>query len=162
MNDSISDNRPEPIGPRPVLSPIHRASRQIGICLGEEMTRIGLGSGEGHLVLYLGRYAPVTIAELHRVFGLKRSTLTSILDRLESRGLLRREVCPDDRRSFLIHLTAEGAALAARVQRPVADLERTVCRELTEADLAGFRRVMEAIDRATHIEVRPRKPEEIR
>ncbi|NNE44719.1 MAG: MarR family transcriptional regulator [Gemmatimonadetes bacterium] len=121
------------------------------------MAPLGLGSGEGHLVLYLGRYAPVTIAELHRVFGLKRSTLTSILDRLEKRNVIRREVCREDRRSFLVYLTPEGRRLARQVERPVAELEAGITRGVSPEDLAGFRRVMESIARATEVELRNTK-----
>jgi DNA-binding MarR family transcriptional regulator len=99
-------------------------------------------------------YAPCSISVLHRVFGLRRSTLTSMLDRLEGRGLVHRELSPTDRRSFLVHLTAAGAELAEEVQRPVDALERRIRAELDPEDLRGFDRVMEAISRVTRVNVR--------
>ena len=92
------------------LSPLHRASRQISIYLEAHTRALGVSPGEGHLLTYLGGYAPASVVELVRVFGMKQSTLTSMLDRLERAGLVRREVNPADRRSFLIHLTRAGPA----------------------------------------------------
>jgi DNA-binding MarR family transcriptional regulator len=136
------------------LSPIHRATRQIGIHLATELAALKLAPHEGHVLSYLRSYAPCPIAVLHRVFGLQRSTLTSMLDRLERRGLVRRELSPTDRRSFLIHLTDAGADLAEAVQKPVEELERRIFSELAPEDLRGFDRVIEAIARVTRVQVR--------
>jgi DNA-binding MarR family transcriptional regulator len=143
---------PEPLV---FLSPIHKATRQIGIHLSGRMADLGLAGSEGHLLSYLGSYAPVPISELARVFGLKKSTLTSMLDRLEERGLLRRELHPEDRRSFLVHLTRQGRGLAGKVRRCVDDLETEVRAGIRSEDLNGFRRVMESIAEVTQVEVKP-------
>jgi len=142
--------------PQPLrfLSPIHRASRQIALHLSEEMVELNLASHEAHLLSYLRSYAACSISVLHRVFGLRRSTLTSMLDRLEEKGLVRRELCAADRRSFLVHLTVAGADLAGKVQRPVDELERRIHAELDPDDVCGFDRVMEAIARVTQVQVR--------
>jgi DNA-binding MarR family transcriptional regulator len=143
--------------PRPLtfLSPIHKATRQIGIHLSAAVDGLGISVEEGHLLSYLRSYAPCAIFEIHRVFGWKRSTLTSILDRLEERGHVVREVHPGDRRSFLVRLTKRGARLAERVQQPVAALEECIRRAISDEDLAGFQRVMEAIGIVTHVQVQP-------
>jgi DNA-binding MarR family transcriptional regulator len=114
------------------LSPLHRAGRQ------------------------------VPISEITRVFGLKKSTMTSLLDRLEERGLLARHPHPDDGRSFLVELTAEGRRLAEQVQEPVDDLERSIGERVRERDIQGFHRVLEAIHEVTGIEVRSEAPKEER
>ena len=94
------------------LSPLHKASRQLSVYLETHTRELGVSPSEGHVVTYLRSYAPAPVGELVRVFGMKRSTLTSMLDRLERDGLLRREVNPGDRRSFLVHVTDAGVALA--------------------------------------------------
>jgi DNA-binding MarR family transcriptional regulator len=137
------------------LSPIHKATRQIGIHLNERMDDLHLQGSEGHLLSYLRSYAPCPIAELHRVFGLKRSTLTSLLDRLEDRRLIRREPHPTDRRSVMVRLSARGRTLGDRVQATVADLEKRIRAEIREEDLHGFRRVLDAIGNVTQVRVKP-------
>lgn len=63
------------------------------------------------------------IGELARVIGIKQSTFTSMLDRLQQTGLVRREINPNDRRSFLIHVTGEGRGMAERMNRYAEALE---------------------------------------
>lgn len=136
------------------LSPIHRASRQIGISLARRMGALGLPAQEAHVLSYLRSYAPCPISELHRVLGLKRSTLTSMLDRLEERAIVRREPCTRDRRSFQLHLTDAGRSLADRVQEPLEELDGSILAEVSAGDVRGFERVLAAIARVTGVEVR--------
>lgn len=119
------------------------------------MAELGLTPGECHLLSYLYSYSPCAIAELVRVFGLKKSTLTSMLNRLDARGLMVRELNPNDRRSFLIGLTTEGRKLARRVNQPVEALEKDIANRISDQDLEGFKGVMAAIAEITAVEVRP-------
>ena len=141
--------------PLQILSPIHKASRQIGLYFEPLMEDIGIQPRESHLVSYLRSYAPCPIGELSRVFGFKRSTLTSMLDRLEVQGVLERRLDIDDRRSFLVELTADGERLADRINRIVQRFEEEALRRLRPRDLTGFRSVMGVIADITGVEVRP-------
>src|SRR5262245_2561081 len=94
--------------PLRLLSPIHRASRRIGMYLEGRCEQLGCSTPEGHLITYLSSYSPTPVGDLGRIFGLKGSTLTSMLDRLEEKQLLVRRDNPDDRRSYLLELTHEG------------------------------------------------------
>ena len=97
------------------LSPLHKASRQITMYLETRTQELGVSPLEGHVLTYLRKYAPAPVGELVRVFGLKQSTFTSLLDRLERSGLVRRERNPDDRRSLLVHITVQGRELTTRL-----------------------------------------------
>src|SRR6476661_9749836 len=90
------------------LSPLHKASRQISVYLESRTRELGVSPLEGHVLTYLRSYAPASIRDLVRVFGIKQSTFTSLLDRLEQDGFVHRAVNPDDRRSFLIHISDDG------------------------------------------------------
>ena len=68
------------------LSPLHKASRQISMYLEANTKELGVSPLEGHILTYLRKYAPAPINELVRVFGIKQSTFTSLLDRLEKVG----------------------------------------------------------------------------
>src|SRR5688572_7892845 len=109
--------------PLQFLSPIHKAGRQIGLYLEGATVELGVSPAEGHLLSFLRTYAPCPVSELERVFGHKRSTLTSILDRLSDRGLLTRQVNADDRRSFTIELTPDGRKLAGKLQKVLEAFE---------------------------------------
>jgi MarR family transcriptional regulator, organic hydroperoxide resistance regulator len=138
------------------LSPLHKASRQITVYLESRTQELGVSPIEGHVLTYLRSYTPATIRDLVRVFGIKQSTFTSLLDRLERGGLVRRAINPDDRRSFLIHITDEGKDLAARLNRLLKSLEDEIRTRVEARDVKGFHAVMGAVEEITRVRLRAR------
>ncbi|MEO7095407.1 MAG: MarR family transcriptional regulator, partial [Polyangiales bacterium] len=101
---------------------LHRATHQVGVFLDHARDRFPITQAEAHVLSFLSeRGGEATIADLHRSFGHKRSTLTSIVNRLEERGLVERAIHPEDRRSFVLTVTRDGSRLARSV---LAALER--------------------------------------
>lgn len=142
--------------PLDFLSPLHKASRQISVYLETHTRELGVSPIEGHFLSYLRSYSPAPIGELVRVFGIKQSTFTSLLDRLEKAGLIRREMNPGDRRSFLIHITDAGRELAERLNHLLESFEAEVREKLTSGDMEGFRAVMAAVEETTRVRLRDR------
>ena len=138
------------------LSPLHKASRQITVYLEAETRELGVSPLEGHVLTYLRKYAPATVGELVRVFGLKQSTFTSLLDRLEGAGLVRRELNPADRRSLLVHITDRGRDLTARIHRVLAKLEDDIRARLRHPEVKGFHAFIAAVDDVTRVGIRER------
>lgn len=59
--------------------------------------------------------------------GLERSNVADVILRLESRGLVRRSPCPQDRRMKMVSLTPRGRRLVTRMQPAVERAhERTI------------------------------------
>jgi DNA-binding MarR family transcriptional regulator len=144
-----------------LVPPIHRATHRIGLYLAG-LRDDGLSQGEAHILAMLATHAPATIAELHRGLAHKRSTLTSILDRLAERGFITREVGTTDRRTFVITPTAKGLQVAKRVHRHLADLEEAVSRRVTPDEVKAFMKVVSAVEdeahRRTHDKKEPPRP----
>lgn len=138
------------------LSPLHKASRQISVYLESRTRELGVSPIEGHVLTYLRSYAPASIGDLVRVFGIKQSTFTSLLDRLEQAGFVRRTINPGDRRSFLIHISDEGRELAARLNRLLKTLEDDIRQRVEARDVKGFHAVMGAIEDITKVRLRDR------
>jgi DNA-binding MarR family transcriptional regulator len=132
-----------------MLASIERAAHLIGAHIEPVARELGITRAEAHVLVQLVRHGPTSIAALHREFGTKRSTLTNVLDRLEQRRLVRRELSQGDRRSFTIHLTAKGAAPARRVASIVDELETTVRAGVNERDLRGLEAVVRVLAAAT-------------
>ena len=87
----------------------------------------------------------LNVRELSAETGTRATTLTGVLDRLESRGYLTRELDPTDRRSFRLPLTEAGQAAAGRVRTAVADLERGALARVSASQIAGFHAVIAAL-----------------
>lgn len=138
------------------LSPLHKASRQISVYLETHTKELGVSPMEGHVLSYLRSYAPTPIGELVKVFGIKQSTFTSVLDRLEQAGFVRREINPGDRRSFLIQISDDGRNLAERLNRLLETFEAEIREHVTARDMEGFRAVMAAVEEVTRVRLRER------
>jgi DNA-binding MarR family transcriptional regulator len=128
-----------------LVPPIHRATHRIGLYLAN-LREHGLSQGEAHILAHLATSGATTIADLHRGLAHKRSTLTSILDRLTSRGFVTREVAAADRRTFLVKPTPRGRRVAARVHRHLEALERAVAGQVSPAEVRAFTKVVTALE----------------
>jgi len=142
--------------PLKLVPPIHRATHRIGLYLAT-LREGGLSQGEAHILALLATAAPATVADLHRGLAHKRSTLTSILDRLVDRGLVTRAVGATDRRTFVVTPTARGRVVAARVSRHLAALERAVARRVTGTEVRAFLKVLAAVEAEAHARL-PQRP----
>ena len=136
-----------------VLSPLHKASRQVQIYMNARCRPLGVSTMEAHLLGYCAAKGPQPITELHRVLGQNKSTLTAIVDRLERRKLVIRRLNPADRRSWLIELTTGGNALAAKLQMKYREFETRLLARIKLQDLAGFESVMAVIGEVTKVSV---------
>lgn len=72
---------------------------------------------QGRILYVLWQQEGVSISELAKATGLAKPTLTSMLDRMEQSGLVRREAAPGDRRRTLLKLTDNARALRADYER---------------------------------------------
>ena len=77
-------------------------------------------------------------SELARATHLDRSTVVTVIDNLERRGLVERRVALHDRRSNAIRLTAEGAALLRRLKRQVSQHEKRLLQNFSAAERETF------------------------
>jgi DNA-binding MarR family transcriptional regulator len=127
------------------LSPIHNTSRYIDLYVEDRCADLGLGSAEGHLLLYLRSYSPVSVSRLHTVSGIKRSTLTSMFDRMATRGWITRELSSRDRRQVMIELTGTGRQQADRLRDAMERLEEQIGELVTPEQLRGFVAVVSTI-----------------
>jgi DNA-binding MarR family transcriptional regulator len=132
-----------------LVPPIHRATHRIGLFLAD-LRDAGLSQGEAHILALLATSAPATIAELHRGLAHKRSTLTSILDRLTARGFITRQVGATDRRTFVITPTSKGVQIARRVHRHLTGLEEAVGRRVTPGEVKAFLKVVSVVEDEAH------------
>jgi DNA-binding MarR family transcriptional regulator len=129
-----------------LVAAIERATHLLGLYLERKTQPLEITQAEAHILARLGRGGSASPNDLHRLFGHKRSTLTGVIDRLESRGYVKREINPDDRRSFIVSLTSEGKTVAAAVCDVVVELERRILARVSERDLKGAVALLEALE----------------
>lgn len=85
---------------------------------------------QGRILYVLWQEDSVPIVELSKKTGLAKTTLTSMLNRMEESGLIRRNYDPVDRRQIRITLTEKA--------RELSDKYNEVSRKMSEIYYKGF------------------------
>lgn len=101
------------------------------------LTRLGrwsdkleaIGFLDLHVLSYAEHHPHGTLGEMREVLQVPQSTLTSMIDRLEQRGLIRRAINVRDKRSYRIELTPAGR----EVQREHRRVEKLIAGRMLEA-----------------------------
>ncbi len=91
---------------------------------------------------------PSSVGEIARAVHLSQATVTGILDRLETRGLITRTRSPDDRRRVLVSLSPK-AEETLRSAPPL--LQEHFTRRFLELDDEDQRRILEALERVVSL-----------
>jgi DNA-binding MarR family transcriptional regulator len=129
-----------------IISGLERATHLVRLWVERTFAGLTLTQAEAHVLAYLARQATASINDLHQHFGHKRSTLTSLLDRLEARGWVRRGPHPSSRRMVMVHLTEAGREVGDRVSVAVRELEAHVEARMGSEGIASFARVLQALE----------------
>lgn len=111
-----------------LLAECYHAFEQLS---GAHVRELGLTPAQFDILATLGNTPGMTFKELGEKTLITKGTLTGVVDRLEAKGLVRRAVKIDDRRSTTVHLTQHGQAEFERTfalhiahcKRPFADLD---------------------------------------
>lgn len=103
-----------------------------------------LKPGQAQALQQLQPGRPLTMGEVARGIRCDPSTITGIADRLEERGLVRREASESDRRVKTLVLTPAGAALRRKLLARLAEVPPalTGLPPVTKRALRGLSREM--------------------
>jgi MarR family transcriptional regulator, organic hydroperoxide resistance regulator len=128
---------------------LHRTTHHTLHALSSELADLNLTPAEINALANLAGRGALNVRELSAETGTRTTTLTGVLDRLENRGYLTRELDATDRRSFRLPLTEAGQKAAAQVRAAIADLERDALARLSATQIAGFHAVVAALQAAS-------------
>src|SRR5947207_13322967 len=83
--------------------------------VGAELAQLGLSFSQAHALRLLDPETPMPMSALAERLFCDASNVTGLADRLESRGLVRRQSAEGDRRIKALTITPAGIALRKRV-----------------------------------------------
>ena len=89
------------------------------------------------LAIIEGAGEPLTPSIIAGRLMITTGSMTSLLDTLERRGLIRRQAHPSDRRRLLVELTDEGEALVDAFLPEIVAAQTALAAGLSEADRAA-------------------------
>ena len=80
-----------------------------------DVKALGLTMTQFDVIATLGNQPPMTCKELGEKTLVSKGTLTGVLERLQTKGILERKINPEDGRSQMIGLTEKGQKLFEKV-----------------------------------------------
>ena len=86
---------------------------------------------------------PTYAKDLEAFFDIKHSTVSGILQRMETAGFLTLHASETDRRCKSIHLTEQAEATHAQAEQHIRQTEATLLQGMTDAEAAEFRRLLQ-------------------
>lgn len=92
------------------------------------------------IVATLGNTPGMSFKELGEKTLITKGTLTGVVDRLEAKGLVRRVIKPEDRRSMMVQLTERGEAEFQRIFVPHVQFCKQPFMDYSEEDFASLER----------------------
>jgi DNA-binding MarR family transcriptional regulator len=98
---------------------------------------IGLTFPQYLVMLELYTDAPRTVGDLGNALGMDTGTITPLLKRLETGGMVTRRRDPEDERRVLVDLTPAGQSIRDEV-RSISDKIKSAC-QMTEEQLVALR-----------------------
>ncbi|MDF3302803.1 MarR family winged helix-turn-helix transcriptional regulator [Streptomyces tropicalis] len=127
-----------PLLDRQLCFALYAAQRAVTAAYRPVLEELGLTYPQYLVLLVLWERGETTVKDLAAALRLDYGTVSPLLKRLQSAGLVRRERSARDERSVLVAVTGRGEEMRERAARvPRALLEAT---ELDEAGAEGLRR----------------------
>jgi len=82
------------------------------------------------------------MSDFAEVLGISARSVTTVVDVLESQGLLQRRADPADRRVTLLEMTAQAVSLMPEFERVMQDVGEHMCASLPEAERRELLRLL--------------------
>ncbi|WP_059378879.1 MarR family winged helix-turn-helix transcriptional regulator [Achromobacter sp. PD1] len=121
---------------------IKLVSNSLNRMLDQEMAPLELTAMQWRPVLLVFQGRADTPAELARLTGMDTGAMTRALDRLEAKGLLRRNRCQTDRRVVKIELTEIGEAKARAIPPNIARVLNYHLRGFSSDEVAQLKHLL--------------------
>lgn len=127
-----------------LIAKVHQASGRLFSKILRE-NDIDFNPAQGRILFALWEGDGIPIQEIARRTQLGKSTLTSMLDRLERSGQVRRRPSQEDRRSVLVDLTEKDGALRRKYARVSREMTEIFYREFSPEEIDEFEGYLERI-----------------
>lgn len=111
------------------------------------MSEAGLSRGEFDVLMNIRAQPGLAVSEIRARLGMTVPTFARLLGQLDQRNLIDKTRSGRDARARLLHLSADGKALAEPIAEALRRVLRPAFREAGAEQVAGARSLLEALTR---------------
>jgi DNA-binding MarR family transcriptional regulator len=104
-----------------------------------------VGTAQAKFLRYMGRHSSISQADLARATETAPTLTGRALETLVDRGWIRRKRSEEDRRQYVLELTATGQRARSRVEQAREEIIQRLATVLDARDLADFDRIAKKI-----------------
>ena len=119
---------------------------------------IGLTGGERVSIRLIGRFPGLSAGELADLLHVHPSTLTGLLNSLERRRLIHRDIDKRDRRRVRLQLTRQGSEYDREMHGTIESAVKTALRTHAPAEAHTARQLLISVAAALHGQKKARRP----
>src|SRR5215469_8203424 len=147
VTPGMAESRPPAADSRPAIDAarlrvaVLRLSRRL-----RKHDLAGLTPSQLSTLSYVGVSGPVRLGDLAAAERIAPSTLTRLVNALESRGYVRRQPAPDDARASLVTVTESGREALQRIRAEGTAMLRDILRTLPADQLAALEVALPALE----------------
>jgi len=114
--------------------------------------KYGITQTIGYILTYVSREGTPS-TRLAQLLGMKNSSLTRLLKKMEKDGCIYRKVSPEDKRVVKIFLTEKGVARRKIAKKTVLDFNQKLLNKVDEQEMEIFFKVFDIIKKQVAIEL---------
>jgi DNA-binding MarR family transcriptional regulator len=139
-----------------LIAQVHQLSGRVFARILKRHGIAELNPAQGRIVYALWKEEPLSQSQLAERTRLDKSTLTAMLERLESAGQIRRCPDPDDGRSKLVHLTERNRTLHDTYAVASREMLSIFYADMDDAEIDAFEHTLRKV--LGNLEARERTP----
>jgi DNA-binding MarR family transcriptional regulator len=141
--------------PREILDDIRLLVQHIRLASRDSEKQIGLSAAQLFVLHKIGDEEGLSVNDLADRTMTHQSSVSSVVQKLESKGLVRRSVSENDGRKSMFFLTKKGSALMEKAPQPVQDTLIEALEKMDPKALREFAEGFSAFLRLANIKGRP-------
>ena len=111
----------------------------------ERLRDTGLTIGQPKILDYLKDHDGSSQKDIAKACFLEAGSLTTILNKMEEKGLIERRILNGNRRSFHIFMTDEGREKMQLIDRSFSEIEKKALADVSDEELETFMSVYKKI-----------------
>lgn len=112
----------------------------------EKVKPSGLTMGQPKIIDYLSYHDGASQKEIAMACNIEPGSLTSILNRMEDKGIIVRKILNNNRRTYHIFLTEKGKELQLAVTEAFVQLEKQAFADISEEEKENFMKIFNQIN----------------
>ena len=128
-----------------LLAKVHQLSGRIFARMLKDHGIEEINPAQGRILFALWQEDAIPIRDLSSKTGLEKSTLTSMLDRIEESGYILREPSADARRKIIIKRTDKDRAMQEQYSEVSTEMTRLFYKGLSDPQIDSFEKTLEHI-----------------